>query len=202
MFRRIRSGIAPGFKPVGEVSSPATAAYSSTGAGEGGGVKRVVDDSKSQVGDKKTKLSKYDMKFQSAGTLISIGEGIGKDTPIVDEATLKKTMQQKSPQKWLPKESANGDQRGMSSTERRKKLIDEKKASYTTKWEKAGASKPELLPAPSKGDTAPPPLMSRQRELTMEKCADQTSDDEETDFTAKAIIKKAPKFKFKIANPK
>lgn len=203
-FRRRKGGFAPGFKPVGEVISPTSATNSSTGIGEWVGTKRVAEDSKSQgTGEKKTKLSRYGLKFQSAGTLISIGDvdGIGKDTPIVKEtmpivkkATPRKTVQQKS----LPKDDSHGDRRGAASTERQRKMIDEKKASYTTKWEKAGASKPEFLPTPSKDDSAPPPLMSRQRELTMEKYADHTSDDEEADFTTKAIIKKAPKFKFKI----
>lgn len=150
--------------------------------------------------DKKTKFGKYGMKFQSAGTLISISDdGIGKDTPIVKKTTAVE-------QKVFPKASVDGGTVSVGRAhsdlrDRQRKMIHEKKASYTTKWERAGASKPQLVPAPPKEDTAPPPLMSRQRELTMEKYADRTSDDdEEADFTAKAIIKKAPKFKFKIGS--
>ena len=55
---------------------------------------------------------------------------------------------------------------------------------------------------PSEADNvekAPPPLMSRQKELTLAKSGDRdSSDDEEAGFSAKAIVKKPPAaFKFK-----
>lgn len=144
------------------------------------GTRKITSQDK--LSDKKTKQSKYGMKFQSAGTLISIG----KDTPLIKKTTPTPTVEPTQVDKD------------------RTAHLEKKKASYTTKlWERAGeaAKREQTKPSAPEVDKAPPPLMSRQRELTMEKYAEREpgSDDEEPDFTAKAIIKK-PRFKFKIAN--
>jgi hypothetical protein len=240
-------------------------------AGERGGAK-LSEDSASQekIASKKIKLAKYGLKFQSAGTLVTIGDRIGKDTPLIKETDGKKEKMQEvnditdkgevndimdkgevndrvrsrgkgggSRDRGKGDGSRDGGEGGgsrdrgkgdgsrdggegegdgskarpgkaenrtnMSVARRemdRRKLIDQTKASYTTKWEKAGSSRQKQLgipSAPSNDDKAPPPLMSRQRELTMEKQAEHTSDDEEDTGFTRAIIKKTPKFKFKIA---
>ena len=252
IIRRNKSGIAPGFKPVGEVVAPAVPITSIIG-NAGDGAKTSEDDKSHKVAEKKMKLAKYGLKFQSAGTLVTIGDRIEKDTPIIKgtaptnskeltevkgrgearggesehkgaiskdrgdsrnrgnggrEESSRNRGHESKDRGNRGREEGRGkggrEEKGGAPTRRevdRRKLIDQTKASYTTKWEKAGSSKKDqVIPsAPSKDDKAPPPLMSRQRELTMEKYANRLDDDEETDFTAKTIIKKTPTFKFKIA---
>lgn len=145
--------------------------------GASGGTEK--NTSKDKLSEKKAKLSKYGMKFQSAGTLVSIET----DAPLIKKIT--PTV-----------ETTQADQ---EMTAR----LEKKKASYTTKlWEREGATarREKAKPSAHEVEKAPPPLMSRQRELTMEKYAEREpgSDEEEPDFTTKAIIKKPTKLKFKI----
>ena len=149
-----------------------------------------------KVSQKKMKLAKFGLKFQSAGTLISIGDNrIEKDTPLCQDAT--PILKEREEEGRAQVTRRDGRQVKIGGV-----VIDVgKKASYTSLWEKAGegAKKANAAPLPSSLDQAPPPLMSRQRELIMEKAADrENSDDEETDFTAKIIVKKPATFKFKI----
>lgn len=210
------------------MAAPAVPITSIIGNTKDGGKTSEDDQSQGKVAEKKMKLAKYGLKFQSAGTLVTIGDRIEKDTPIIKESAPTNSkelltenkggieVRGESENKLKGAVSTDGrdnsrggsrdrdreDSRGAPTRREvdRQKLIDKTKASYTTKWEKAGSSKQnQVIPsAPSKDDKAPPPLMSRQRELTMEKYANRLDDDEDTDFT-KTIIKKAPKFKFKIA---
>lgn len=202
--KRVKGGPPPAFKPIGEPASitdilsskPSSSRSSTAGGRDGNATKRPAQDQKSQekIDEKKMKLAKFGMKFQSAGTLISIGDDrIEKDTPILKNAELEVLEERVEPE---AKDSKVDKVDKVES--RRKALLEEKKAAYTTKWEKAGTSKAPVFPTPAPMDSAPPPVMSRQREL-MEKYAENTSEDEEPDFTSKTIIKKAPTFKFKIS---
>lgn len=204
---------------------------SSTGAGERGGAKAAQDAiSQGKIADKKMKLAKYGMKFQSAGTLISIGDRIERDTPIVKTTPTQAGDRNKTTptqtgdrNKTTPTPAGGrnkttptsrnkttpipaGDDKGNGEvavviTPRAMTSLQQRKASYTTrKWEKAGAAKErEFKPSLPEVDAPPPPLMSRQRELTMEKYEDRTSDEEDDFTTAKTAIKKVTKFKFNIA---
>lgn len=194
VFATFRKGKAAGFKPIGGGSG--AVAKTNTGAGSGsdkvGGTnsKRVVEDTESQdkITNKKMKLAKFGLKFQSAGTLVSIGDtAIGMDTPLQKEAT---------PTILDSAKPSDGGTKVMGKG----KTFEEKKALYTTrKWEKAGQGS-SLKTGPSEADNvekAPPPLMSRQKELSLGKSQD-SSDEEEADFSAKTIVKKPPAaFKFK-----
>ena len=169
-----------------------------TGFGELRGTKKSAADAglSDKVADKKQKLAKFGMKFQSAGTLISIGDNmIERDTPLCKDIT-------PIVQEWQEEMEGREVQRESRKVKIGGVTIDVgQKASYTTMWEKAGegGKKNNAAPLPSSLDKAPPPLMSRQRELIMEKAADlDNSDDEDADFTAKAIVKKPAAFKFKI----
>lgn len=155
-----------------------------------GGDKRTAEDTEPQ-GKIANKKNKYSMKFQSAGTLVSIGEDrIGKDTPLLKAANPNPSQHETVKASGETKVGSKG------------KSLAEKKASYTTtKWEKAGASKErnDFKPTAPSVDKAPPPLIGRRKELLMAKSADSSSSDEEPDFTTKVLInKKAPAFKFKI----
>lgn len=151
-----------------------------------GGVTTKTEDSQEKIANKKIKLAKFGLKFQSAGTLMSIGEArIEKDTPLhkTIPASITKTN-----------EEVGGKVMGRGRT------FEEKKASYTTKkWEKAGEASraKEVNTAPVDEDKAPPKLMSRQKELSMGKSGNTSgSDEDELDFTVtKAIIKKPHTFK-------
>lgn len=202
LHRRVKGGPPPAFKPIGEpasitdILSSKPSSSNNTDGRDGNPTKRPAQDQKSQekIDEKKMKLAKFGMKFQSAGTLISIGDDrIEKDTPILKNAELEVLEER------VEAEAKHSKEDKVDRVENKKKTyLEEKKAAYTTKWEKAGTSKAPVLPTPAPLDTAPPPVISRQREL-MEKYAENNSEDEEPDFTSKAIIKKAPKFKFKIS---
>ena len=148
---------------------------------------RTTDEkSQEKITTKKMRLAKFGPKFQSAGTLMSISDQIGKDTPI--KKTHETTPLNESSQ-LLPREESEGV-----------RTIKEevKGGDYTTKWDREGAAlKREVNPPPSV-EKAPPPLMSRQRELTMEKYVESDSDEEGSTLTAKTIVKRTPTFKFKI----
>ncbi len=203
-IRRIKGGFSPGFKPIGESSGGCVASLRDdpmdSAPGSKSGTKSGAEDSGSggKIADKKMKLAKFGMKFQSAGTLISIGDNrIEKDTPLCKDTTPilqehQKVLHNVKGQK-VPREVKIG---GVTID------VGQNKASYTSMWEKAGegGKKSNAFPLPSSLNKAPPPLMSRQRELIMEKAVDVNNlDDEDTDFTAKAIVKKSTGFKFKIA---
>lgn len=181
----------PGFKPIGGgVSESIGHAFSTsvitgikrsaTTAGSGG-------SSTDKLTEKKSKLAKFGLKFQSAGTLMSIGEQIGKDTPIQKDMPISSHAM---PTSHLTTESNS------SSTRRL--------AKYTTaKWDKEGDFEKRCKLAEEKEhairvEKAPPPLKSRQRELIMENYADGSEEEEEFELTAKSIIKKPTKFKFNL----
>ena len=178
--RKRQGSFTPGFKPIGNEGA-GTSTWSSIVGRTTSGTEKMASQDK--LSDKKTKMSKYGMKFQSAGTLVSIE----KDTPLIKKTTP------------TPTPTVEPTQQDRDRTA----FLEKKKASYTTKlWERAGeaAKREQAKPAAPEVEKAPPPLMSRQRELTMEKYAEREpgSDDEEPDFTVKAIIKKPQKLKFKI----
>lgn len=160
----------------------------------GGQLGHASQETKSQekIADKKLKLAKIGLKFYSAGTLVSIGDRIEKDTPLCKEPVPISESTQK------PESSKSAAEEAMA------KRLEKKKASYTTTWEREGSLSrhdKNIVPASPNVKSEPPPLMSRQRELIMEKSAENgnSSDDEDSDLTAKVFIKKTPTFKFKMA---
>ncbi len=149
---------------------------------------RSKDTAKSQekIAEKKMKLTKFGLNFQSAGTLMTIHDQIGKDTPLCVGGGATSLTQ-------VPGGSEESRKRSKDS------YVEEMKGAYTTKWSKEGSHSTAEVTAPlPSSDKAPPPLMSRQRELTMEKYDDKTSDDEDISLTARTLIKKKPTFKFNI----
>lgn len=164
------------------------------GSDQGGNITKAntTDNTSSQEKDKvaakKQKLAKFGLKFMSAGTLISISDQIGKDTPLQQLPTGNDASSSAEVDAPLSRREAD-----------RKALIEKQKVAYTTMWDKEGAASRVVSKAlPVSSDKPPPPLMSRQRELIMEKASEADSDDEDSSLTAKTLIKKAPGFKFKI----
>ncbi len=192
-------GHAPGFKPVGDDTSSSKSQVTTNIIG----IKRNVQasasgNSKTDTPEKKSKLAKYGMKFQSAGTLMSIGDQIGKDTPLRQQTAQDQLKGTLSPSKTVAEGSSKTDSKSSSLSS---KLL----AHYTTaKWDKAGDFEKRLKEAKEKEheirvEKAPPPLKSRQKELNMDNYSG--SEDEEEDFSvnARTIIKKPAKFKFNLA---
>lgn len=150
----------------------------------------------SNLNDKLASKRKKFMTFQSAGTLISIGDNrIEKDTPLCKD--ISPIIQER--EKEQKEEQV---QRGSRKVKVGGVTIDiGEKASYTSMWEKAGegGKKNNAAPLPSSLDQAPPPLMSRQRELIMEKAAGQNDlDDDTEDFTTRKLVNRKTGFKFNI----
>ena len=201
LIRRRKGGVTPGFKPIGESSGGGAASLhdnsKASGSREMHGSKKSAEET--GLNEKIASKRKKFMAFQSAGTLISIGDNrIEKDTPLCKDIT--PIIQER--QKEQDEVKGENVQKGSRMVKVGGVTIDiGQKASYTSMWEKAGegAKKNNAAPLPSSLDQAPPPLMSRQRELIMEKAADLNgSDDEGDDFTTKTIVKKKTGFKFKI----
>ena len=195
-FRKKKGTFSPGFKPIGDPGGGVTSIHdiSTSNSSESMNEKRPLENTESQekIAEKKRKLARYGLKFQSAGTLMSIGELLGKDTP----------LQQGSPAKISEKPNQLDSEK---ITDRRAQdkaaMIQGIKGSYTTMWDKEGETGKRAdisKPLPVSSQKAPPPLMSRQRELIMEKAAGSDSDDEDQTLTAKTLIKRTPVFKFKI----
>ena len=140
------------------------------------------------------------MKFQSAGTLMSIGEQIGKDTPIVKE---KDNVRDKDVIKARAPDASVGEVSSSSSS--RSSYSSKLMTRYTTaKWDKEGDFERRLKEAKEKEhairvEKAPPPLKSRQKELNMDNYSD-LEEEEEEDFSvaSRTIIKKPTKFKFNL----
>ena len=177
----MRSGLVPGFRPIGGGTSLPTSNTPSTVVT---GLKRpstmeVWRNSGDKVSNKKSVQSKFGVNFHSAGTLMSIGEQLGKDTPLQKDFQKTPIIPQATP---TPSSS--------------RMLVK-----YTTaKWDKEGDFEKRAKQAKEKEhasrlEKAPPPLKSRQRELIMEGYLG-SSDEEEELTVKKKIVKKPTKFKF------
>ena len=227
--RQVRSGRVPGFKPIGGESSPSaecipTSTFitgikrSASATGQG------MTSSSDKSSEKKSKLAKFGLKFQSAGTLMSIGEQIGKDTPVVKDVKTTPILSQVASTSGSGGVSGDGSGGGggvsgggvsgggvsgggVSGGGVSGVVSSKVIAKYTTaKWDKEGdfekrAQQAKEMEHASRVEKAPPPLKSRQRELIMENYHSNSDDEEEEmGLTAKNIIrKKSTKFKFSFA---
>ena len=181
-------------------------------------VKRSAEseESHAKIAAKKAKLAKFGLKFQSAGTLTSITDQLGSDKstyrpPAIVQRLTGGDQKRDNDQASVIQSvaltsdpSGSGDKKlsfGFSkskSTGLKPVAFQSKELSYTSVWDldKPGDQIPDThLEDRLKG---PPPLMSRQRELNMEKAFGDDSSDEE-DIGGKVLVKRAPaKFKFNI----
>jgi hypothetical protein len=212
-----------------------------------GGVKRSKESEESQakIAAKKARLAKFGLKFQSAGTLVTIGEQLGRDSSIyrtpaviqrlggggeeknndgekkVESSPSQTASSERTQITEIVKSSSEG-----SSTSSEKKLsfgFQKKtlskfqqggksssmdsggmlpKGVYTSTWEKPGSSRETSEPKPEEERKGPPPkLMSRQRELTLERAFGVESDDEDDSLTTldQLTVRSQPKkFRFNI----
>lgn len=253
------SGFAPAFKPIGQanaqtglgewttvgssftVATPAPAKPMTTG------VKRSKESEESQakIAEKKARLAKFGLKFQSAGTLVTIGEQLGRDSSIyrtpaviqrlggsdgndtreVDSSSSQSSTSSKSKTSKLDKgskESSSGSekklsfgfQKSQSKLKQQPQLsggkgnhddvgVAQPKGVYTSTWEKPGGSREKIEPAQKDEEERkgpPPKLMSRQRELTLERAFGAESDDEDDSLATlqQLTVRSQPKFRFNI----
>lgn len=214
MYRKTKGGFTPAFAPIGQRltnQNSATMSHDDTPK-----VKRSAasEESHAKITAKKAKLAKFGLKFQSAGTLTSITDQLGSDTstyrpPAVVQRLTGGNKEQDSGQTFrssaapTSEHSVSGDKKlsfelKTKSTSLKPVAFQSKDISYTSVWDrsKPGAQIPDNhLQDRLKG---PPPLMSRQRELNMEKAFGDDSSDEE-DIGGKLLVKRGPaKFKFNI----
>lgn len=262
LLRRTKGGgFAPAFKPISQQSASSVTgfgewttvgtSYSSSMATPTlvqpqGGVKRSKESEESQakIAAKKARLAKFGLKFQSAGTLVTIGEQLGRDssiyrTPAViqrlgggsveknsdGEKKMESTPNQSSrSEKTLISESTRNSEGSGTSSEKKlsfgfqKKTLPKfqqggkisgvdsggmlPKGVYTSTWEKPGTSREKSEPKPDEERKGPPPkLMSRQRELTLERAFGAESDDEDDSLATldQLTVRSQPKkFRFNI----
>lgn len=254
-------GFAPAFKPIGQSSSSIQeqtgfgewtmvgASYSPVATPTGiqlqGGVKRSKESEESQakIAAKKARLAKFGLKFQSAGTLVTIGEQLGRDSSIyrtpaviqrlggggnkdkesdgekVDTKSSISERTQAAENVKCSQSSGSGSEKKLSFGFQKKTLskfqqgaksdaVDSikmlPKGVYTSTWEKPGSSreKSEVDDKTDEERKGPPPkLMSRQRELTLERAFGAESDDEDDSIATlhQLTVRAQPKkFRFNI----
>lgn len=203
------------------------------------GFKRSIESEESQakIAAKKARLAKFGVKFESAGTLVTIGEQLGREnsvyrTPAVIQRLGGGEDKSSAVEKGDPKcsESSNSDKTQTSensSTSCEKKLsfgfqktalskLQQASKSgmngtgllpqgvYTSTWEKPGGSRAKSDPSDKVNEEErkgpPPKLMSRQRELTLERAFGAESDEEDDSLATlqQLTVRSQPKFRFNI----
>ena len=200
LCRKTRGGFAPAFTPIGQESTNQNSRLSAPTSTTNPDAKRAAEESQAKIAAKRAKLSKYGLKFQSAGTLTSITEQLGSDTstyrtPSIIQRLTGDTKEDdgQAPSSSSDKRIAFGIQPVKSKPLAPVAFQSSEEKSYTSVWKMPESKGPRLEPI-TKG---PPPLMSRQRELNMEKAfGDDSSDEDELKLVP---IKRGPtKFKFNL----
>ena len=254
-------GFTPAFKPIGQTNTQTglgewttvrTSFTMATPVAAGStkiGFKRSKESEESQakIAEKKARLAKFGLKFQSAGTLVTIGDQLGRDssiyrTPAViqrlggadsnnirEDSRVSNSSQTANASKSEIDEHKNSHKAGSSSGSEKKlsfsfqksqsKLKQQQQLSgargchndiggaqptgvYTSTWEKPGTSREnsELSHDKEERKGPPPKLMSRQRELTLERAFSAESDDEDDSLTTlhQLAVRSQPKFRFNI----
>lgn len=227
-YRNSQRGFAPAFKPIGDGSTNWVAAVPQQGATPttASGVKRSKEseDSSAKIAEKKAKIAKFGLKFQSAGTLVTVGDK-SKMTSFKTSAASYQAPDVDSYNSHPPpglemlSRSAVGSigsfsqySGGASSCDKKQGHEEKLEFSDTSRnFEQSvkdgsfdqrfsfGFQKKQQNSVPSKAPGKhPPPLMSRQRELTMSGVFGGDSDEEEDAGLAQLPIRKPLRFKFNI----
>lgn len=162
--------------------------------------RKEAEESQAKIAAKKAKLSKFGLKFESAGTLTSITDQLGTTISTYKPPAL---IQRLTAKEWIKDTSSDTKKISfdIQSTTTAKSLpptaTGAQDKQYTSVWMTPGDGKQEVSSKPvTKGP--PPKLMSRQRELNMEKAFGADSSDED-ELTSVPIIRGPAKFKFKLS---
>ena len=196
------------------------------------GVKRSKESEESQakIAEKKAKLAKFGLKFQSAGTLVTIGEQLGRESSIYRTPAVIERLGGTEPssnssnsraskevgKETRKEESAGGSEKKLSfafqkSSSKVKSAqtlsgartnvdsVGTRQGVYTSTWDKPGTSR-EKIKDEEEPKGPPPKLMSRQRELTLERAFGADSDDEDDSLATleQLAVRSQPKFRFNI----
>ncbi len=198
-FRKARGGFAPAFTPIiqdstNHNSSQATVKPAATSVVS----KKEAEESQAKIAAKKAKLSKFGLKFQSAGTLTSIVDELGTTVTTYKPPGVIQRLTEGTKESNEDTINTKKISFGINlSTTAKTFSTNTQDEQYTSVWTMPGDGKadPSLKPI-TKGP--PPKLMSRQRELNMEKAFGEDSSDE--DELTLVPIKRGPvKFKFKLS---
>ena len=200
----MRGGFTPAFTPIGQASESTNqnGSSSTTITTTNPDAKRVAEESQAKIAAKKAKLSKFGLKFQSAGTLTSITEQLGSDTSTYKPPLIIQRLTGDTKDKEDKASTSSDDRRiafGLQPVKTKPlapvAFQSSEEQSYTSVWKIPGSeSKEPRLEPITKG---PPPLMSRQRELNMEKAFGEDSSDEE-ELKLVPIKRGLAKFKFNL----
>lgn len=222
---KAQGGFAPAFKPIGQSSTNQMTAQShhstTPSTAQSSGVKRSQEseESNAKIAEKKAKIAKFGLKFQSAGTLVTVNDGnkrmslsskglsssLSEDTRDVQSATRFEMLPHSQVAEEIEKKQYVVSTGGRGSSGRGNH--EKSEPGFSEQGTQDGGSDQKFSfgfhkkqPTSSHGKTAgknPPPLMSRQRELTMSRAFGDDEEDEETGL-AQLPIRRPPRFKFNI----
>ena len=186
------------------------------------GVKRSQEseESNAKIAEKKAKIAKFGLKFQSAGTLVTVNDekkrmslsskGLSSSSSLtgdVQSVTRFEMLPHSASQvaEEIEKKSHAVSTGGRGSSGRGSH--EKSEPGFSEQGTQDGGSdqkfsfgfhkkQPTSLHGKAAGKN-PPPLMSRQRELTMSRAFGDDEEDEETGL-AQLPIRRPPRFKFNI----
>lgn len=218
-------GFAPGFKPIGQSSANQMMAQShqspTPSTAQSSGVKRSQEseESNAKIAEKKAKIAKFGLKFQSAGTLVTVNDGNkrtlsskrlssnwSEDAGDVQAATRFEMLPHSSSQgaEEIKKNPVSTGGRGSreEKSETTFSTVSEQRTQGGGSDQKFSFGFHKKQPTSSQGKAVgknPPPLMSRQRELTMSQAfGDESDEDDDKTGLAQLPIRRPPRFKFNI----
>ena len=213
-----QKGFAPAFKPIGHSSTNWVAApqQGATPTSTSGVKRSQESDSRVKIAEKKAKIAKFGLKFQSAGTLVTVGDKSRMTSSKAPAASYRPSdgdsddIHPPSRFGMLSSSGSSGSSSqyggGVSSYDKRLEFSDTSRTSEQSVKDGSsdqrfsfGFQKKQPTSVPSKAPGKhPPPLMSRQRELTMSRVFGGESDEEEDAGLAQLPIRKPTRFKFNI----
>ena len=201
IFRKARGGFTPAFAPVGQEATnqngPSTTASRATTNYVS---RREAKESQAKIAAKKAKLNMFGLKFRSAGTLTSITDQLGTTVSTYKPPAIIRRLTGGTKERNDDTDSTMKISFGIQPTTSKTLVFTPPQSSqekqYTSVWNTPGDGKmePHLEPV-MKGP--PPKLMSRQRELNMEKAFGGDSSDED-ELTIVPIKRGPTKFKFNL----
>lgn len=160
--------------------------------------RKEAEESQAKIAAKKAKLGKFGLKFQSAGTLTSIIDQLGTTTTIYKPPAIIQRLMEGTKESNKDTSDTKKISFGIQQFTATKSLsTSTQDKQYTSVWTMPGDGKEDPCSKPvTKGP--PPKLMSRQRELNMEKAFGGDSSDED-ELTLVPIKRGPAKFKFKLS---
>ncbi|XP_064397763.1 G patch domain-containing protein 8-like isoform X2 [Halichondria panicea] len=198
--RKAKGGFTPAFTPVGQETTNQNGPPTTRGRATTSRVsRREAEESQAKIAAKKAKLNMFGLKFRSAGTLTSITDQLGTTVSTYKPPAIIQRLTGGTKEENDDSDSTKKISFGIQPTISKKTLTftppqSSQEKQYTSVWNTPGDGKkePNLEPV-TKGP--PPKLMSRQRELNMEKAFGGDSSDED-ELTIVPIKRGPTKFKF------